>query len=72
MIECREIESQLSEDFIECFFEGSASQMVWSLLGQEKVSLEQLAQLKELLAEAEAAEPRQKSSKVKTVKRRRP
>jgi BlaI family penicillinase repressor len=60
-----EVEAMLSGDFVESFFEGSASQLVLSLLGQKQVGSEELARLKQLLAEAEAAESAKKRTSAK-------
>ena len=49
-----EIEAGVAEEFVNCFFEGSASDLMLSLIGQQKVTPEEMARLKEALFQAKA------------------
>lgn len=43
-----QIEANVAEDFVECFFGGSASQLIMSLFGREKISPEEVEALRKI------------------------
>ena len=43
-----QIEADVAEDFVECFFGGSASQLIMSLFGREKISPEEVQHLRKV------------------------
>ncbi len=43
-----QIEANVAEDFVECFFGGSASQLIMSLFGREKISPEEVQHLRKV------------------------
>jgi predicted transcriptional regulator len=43
-----QIEADMAEDFVECFFGGSASQLIMSLFGREKISPDEVQHLREV------------------------
>ena len=49
-----EAESTLADQFVKSFFRGKASKLLVSLVGQQKVSPDELAELKRMVEEAEA------------------
>jgi len=58
------IEADVAEDFVECFFGGSASQLIMSLFGREKISPEEVERLRkgydEKSAKKKSGRPRKK------------
>lgn len=47
-----EVQQQLTQDFVENFFGGSASQLVMNILGGQEISREEVRQLQQLLKRA--------------------
>ena len=43
-----QIEADVAEDFVECFFGGSPSQLIMSLLGRENISPEEVQHLRKV------------------------
>lgn len=53
-------EAQLASDFVQEFFDGSAANLVMSLLGSQRISKSDIQRLKHLVDEKEARAPRSK------------
>jgi predicted transcriptional regulator len=53
-------EAQLATEFVEEFFDGSAANLVMSLLGSQRISKADLQRLKRLMAEQDRRSPRNK------------
>lgn len=61
-VERRSVEMQVAADFVEEFFDGSAANLVMSLLGSERISNSDLQRLKRLIDERECGSMRPKES----------
>jgi BlaI family transcriptional regulator, penicillinase repressor len=58
-----QIEALVAADFVQSFFQGSASELVLSLIGQEKVPRDEIERLREIVEQARTA-------RAKTAKKR--
>lgn len=58
-VERPSVEAQLAGDFVEEFFAGSATNLVMSLLGSQRISKSDIQRLKQLMDDAKSA-PRKK------------
>lgn len=58
-----EIEAEVAEDFVKCFFGGSASQLIMSLFGREKISRDEVERLRKVFDEQSATEKPKRSRK---------
>ena len=56
-VDKKSTESQLASDFLEEFFDGSATSLVLSLLGSKRLSHAELKRLKALLEKPDAGKP---------------
>ena len=54
------VEAQLAADFVQEFFDGSAANLVMSLLGSQRISKSDIQRLKRLMDEREARSSRSK------------
>ena len=59
-VERRLVETQLAADFVEEFFDGSAANLVMSLLGSQRISQSDIQRLKQLMEEKETRSTRNK------------
>jgi len=55
-----EIEATVAEDFLANFFDGSASGLMVSLIGESKLSSTEIQRLREVLEQARTSKPRRK------------
>ena len=58
-----EIEATVAEDFLANFFDGSASGLMVSLIGERKLSSTEIDRLREVLEQARSAKPRRKKKR---------
>jgi predicted transcriptional regulator len=58
-----QIEANVAEDFVECFFGGSASQLIMSLFGREKISPEEVQHLRKVYDKQTAKKKPKRSRK---------
>ena len=49
-----QIEADVAEDFVDCFFKGSASHLVMSLFGRREINSAEIDRLKEVLEQGKA------------------
>ncbi|MDB5340839.1 MAG: mecI [Planctomycetaceae bacterium] len=61
-VERQLVESQLAADFVTEFFDGSAANLLMSLLGSESISKSDIQNLKRLLEEKVSKSPRNKGA----------
>jgi predicted transcriptional regulator len=59
-VERQSAEAQLAVDFVEEFFDGSAANLVMSLLGSQRISQSDIQRLKKLMEEKETRSGRKK------------
>jgi predicted transcriptional regulator len=59
-VERQSVETQLASDFVQEFFDGSAANLVMSLLGSQQISKSDIQRLKQLIDEKETRSPRNK------------
>ena len=59
-VERQLVETQLAADFVEEFFDGSAANLVMSLLGSQRISKSDIQRLKQLMEEKEVSSARNK------------
>src|SRR5258708_18244048 len=59
-VERPSVEAQLAADFVQVFFDGSAANLVMSLLGSQRISKSEIQRLKQLMEEKSARSPRNK------------
>jgi len=59
-VERGSVETQLTSDFIEEFFDGSAAHLMMSLLGSHRLSTPEIQQLKRLIDETASKAPRKR------------
>ncbi len=59
-LERQSVEAQLAADFVQEFFDGSAANLVMSLLGSQRISKSDIQRLKKLMDEKEVRSARNK------------
>ena len=59
-VERPSVEAQLAADFVQEFFDGSAANLVMSLLGSQRISKSEIQRLKQLMEEKEIRSARNK------------
>ena len=59
-VERQSVEEQLAADFVQEFFDGSAANLLMSLLGSQRISKSDIQRLKHLIDEKETRSPRKK------------
>ena len=60
-----QVEADVAEDFLKCFFGGSASHLIMSLFGREKISSEEVQRIKKLVQQKSKADARKPNTKGK-------
>lgn len=60
-----EIEADVAEDFVDCFFGGSASQLIMSLFGRDKIQPEDVERLRNVYEEQIAKHKRKRPARRK-------
>ena len=59
-VERQSVETQLAADFVQEFFEGSAANLLMSLLGSQRISKSDIQRIKRLMEERESGSTRNK------------
>jgi predicted transcriptional regulator len=62
-VERQSVEAQLASDFVEEFFDGSAANLLMSLLGSERISKSDIQRLKQLMDESVPSPSKTKGEK---------